>query len=203
MGKDSLTDLKESMDRAVESASKNSALTSEQKVGFEQESKELQAQLGEMSKQTEEEKESTLQKLKRWAMKAKDFLMSDEFSELISKMVNFVQTALKESTAIVQAFQSMKDTGLAGAMHSMQAVTHGVKDISSSLKDMVQAGEKVQKVHFSSPEDRIKAALGAEGIAQLQAASAGLQSSASLSSSSVSSTPAVSPSSAKDTSVSR
>lgn len=179
------TELKESMDQAMKSASQNSSISAEQKLQLENEKKELQGQIGDITGKDEQTQQTTMNKLKEWMLKIKDFLTSDDFSKLVDSAVKFVQTAVKVSTEMMQAFTGMKEKGIMGVAAGIQTVTTGFQSITQGVSNMIEAGEAAAK-HFSSPGDKIKEALGAEGLAKLQAASAGLQSNASIASSSAS-----------------
>ncbi|CAM79087.1 major outer membrane protein TSA22 [Orientia tsutsugamushi] len=179
------TELKENMDQAMESASQNSSISAEQRSQLEKEKKELQGQIGDITGKDEQTQQTTMNKLKEWMLKIKNFITSDEFSKLVDSAVKFVQTAVKVSTEMMQAFTGMKDKGIMGVAAGIQTVTSGFQNITQGVSNMIEAGEAAVK-HFSSPGDKIKEALGAEGLAKLQAASAGLQNNASIASSSAS-----------------
>ncbi|WP_371222471.1 major outer membrane protein TSA22 [Orientia tsutsugamushi] len=179
------TELKENMNKAMESASQNSSISAEQKLQLENEKKELQSQISDITGKDEQSQQTTMEKLKEWMLKIKDFITSDDFSKLIDSAVKFVQTALKVSTEMMQAFTGMKEKGIMGVAAGMQTVTSGFQDITQGVSRMVEAGEAAAK-HFSSSGDKMKEILGAEGLAKLQAASAGLQSNASIASPSAS-----------------
>lgn len=176
------TELKENMNKAMESASQSSSLSAKQKSELETEKNELQSQISAITGKDKQSQETTMAKLKEWMLKIKDFITSKDFSELVDSVVKFVQTAVKVSAEMVQAFTGMKDKGIMGVAAGIKTVTTGFQDITKGVSRMVEAGEAAAK-HFSSPGDKIKEALGAEGLAKLQAASAGLQSNASIASS--------------------
>ncbi|SPR13995.1 major outer membrane protein TSA22 [Orientia tsutsugamushi] len=179
------TELKENMNKAMESASQNSSISAEQKAQLENEKKELQGQIGDIAGKDEQDQQTTIDKLKEWMLKIKEFITSKDFSNLVDSAVKFVQTAVKFSTEMMQAFTSMKEKGIMGVTEGIQTITTGFQNITQGVSNMVEAGEAAKR-HFSSPGDKIKEALGAEGLAKLQAASAGLQSNASIASSSAS-----------------
>nr|ADO29937.1 22-kDa type-specific antigen [Orientia tsutsugamushi] len=179
------TELKESMDQAMKSASQNSSISAEQKLQLENEKKELQGQISDITGKDEQSQQTTIEKLKEWMLKIKDFIASKDFTKLVDSVVQFVQTAVKVSTEMMQAFTGMQDKGIMGVAAGIQTVTTGVKNITQSVGNMIEAGEAAKR-HFSSPEDKMKEILGAEGLAKLQAASAGLQNNASIASSSAS-----------------
>ncbi|KJV76138.1 major outer membrane protein TSA22 [Orientia tsutsugamushi] len=182
------TELKESMDQAMKSASQNSSISAEQKLQLENEKKELQEQISDITGKDEQSQQTTMEKLKEWMLKIKDFITSKDFTKLVDSAVQFVQTAVKVSAEMVQAFTGMKEKGIMGVAEGIQTVTTGLQNITQGVNNMIEAGEAAKK-HFSSPGDKIKEikeALGAEGLAKLQAASAGLQSNASIASPSAS-----------------
>lgn len=179
------TELKENMDQAMESASQSSNISAEQKLQLENEKKELQGQISDITGKGEKDQQTTMEKLKEWMLKIKEFIKSNDFSKLVDSAVKFVQTAVKVSAEMVQAFTGMKEKGIMGITEGIQTVTSGFQSITQGVSNMIEAGEAAKK-HFSSPGDKIKEALGAEGLAKLQAASAGLQNNASIASSSAS-----------------
>lgn len=192
------TELKENMNKAMESASQSSNISAEQKAQLENEKKELQGQISDITGKDEQSQQTTMDKLKEWMLKIKEFITSKDFSKLVDSAVQFVQTAVKVSAEMVQAFTGMKEKGIMGVAAGIQTVTTGFQSITQGVSNMIEAGEAAKK-HFSSPGDKIKEALGAEGLAKLQAASAGLQSNASIASSSASvSTPTAARTQQKD-----
>lgn len=200
------TELTENMNKAMESASQNSSISAEQKLQLENEKKELQGQISDITGKDEQSQQTTMDKLKEWMLKIKEFITSKDFSDLVDSVVKFVQTAVKVSTEMAQAFTGMKDKGIMGVAAGIQTVTSGFQDITQGVSRMVEAGEAAAK-HFSSSGDKMKEILGAEGLAKLQAASAGLQSNASIASPSASSvstpTAARSTTPQKDSSIAR
>lgn len=197
------TELKENMDQAMKSASQNSSISAEQKLQLENEKKELQGQISDITGKDEQSQQTTMDKLKQWMLKIKEFITSKDFSELVDSVVKFVQTAVKVSAEMAQAFTGMKEKGMMGIAAGIQTVTTGFQDITQGVSRIVEAGETAAK-HFSSPGDKMKEILGAEGLAKLQAASAGLQNNASIASSSASvSTPTAARTQQKDSSMSR
>lgn len=171
------TELKENMNKAMESASQSSNISAEQKLQLENEKKELQSQISDITGKDEQSQQTTMEKLKEWMLKIKHFITSKDFSNLVDSAVQFVQTAVKVSTEMVKAFTGMKEKGIMGIAEGIQTVTTGFQNITQGVSNMIEAGEAAKK-HFSSPGDKIKEALGADGLAKLQAASAGLQSNA-------------------------
>ncbi|SPM45340.1 Type surface antigen 22 [Orientia tsutsugamushi] len=192
------TELKENMDQAIESASKNSNLSPNQKSALEKESKDLQGEINDMPGQAQKAQETTMEKLKEWMLKIKNFITSSEFSQLVNSAINFVQTVVQNSSKIIESFAGLKEKGITGIAEGIQNVTTGVQDITKGLSNVIAAGEAAKEL-FSSPEDKIKKMLGTGGLAELQAASAGLQSNASIASSSASvSTPTAARTQQKD-----
>lgn len=197
------TDLKENMNKAMESASQSSSLSAKQKSELETEKNELQSQISAITGKDKQSQETTMAKLKEWMLKIKEFITSQDFSNLVDSAVKFVQTAVKVSTEMMKAFTGMKEKGIMGVAEGIQTVTTGFQSITQGVSNMIEAGEAAAK-HFSSPGDKIKEALGAEGLAKLQAASAGLQNNASIASSSASvSTPTAARTQQKDSSIAR
>lgn len=179
------TELKENMNQAIESASKNSNFSPNQKSALEKESKDLQGKINDMPGQDQKSQETTMEKLKEWMLKIKNFITSSEFSQLVNSAINFVQTVVQNSSKIIESFAGLKEKGITGIAEGIQSVTTGVQDITKGLSNVIAAGEAAKDL-LSSPEDKIKKMLGTGGLAELQAASAGLQSNASIASSSAS-----------------